>query len=131
MRRERKTHRGGKSGRVQRPMGNYIDMREYGNVALNQLWAGRVVFAQVPFHDRPNESKTRPTVVGAVRGRDVTVFPIYSSAAPWRIEISRHNRRCYVDTRPIMIDKINLVSIDPIDIEDEVLDVLLSKLESA
>jgi hypothetical protein len=116
-------------GRYTRAVGNTIDMRDYGKVAMNQLWPGRVVFAHVPFRENPNNSKPRPVVVGEVRGRDIYAFPIYSAHAPWRLEIYRHARRCYVDTRPVVLDKINLISTDPEDIEGEILVKLLERLD--
>lgn len=116
-------------GRYTRAVGNTIDMREYGKVAMNQLWPGRVVFAHVPFREDSTKSKPRPAVVARVRGRDITVFPIYTASAPWRMEIYRHARKCHVDLRPVLLDKIDLISTDPVDIEQDVLDKLIERLD--
>lgn len=110
---------------------NTIDMSAYGDVPLNQLHPGRVVTAHIAFKDDPSRSKSRPAVVARVRGRTITVFPIYTAQRPWRAEIDHHGRRCYVDLQPTTIDRIDLVALDPIDIDPTVLEMLLAKLDTA
>ena len=101
-----------------------VDMSNYGNVPLNQVLPGRVVYAHVPFHDDPTNSQMRPVVVVEKSGRNVTVCPLYSRESPLRVETIRHGRRCYVDLRAIVIDRYNLVNIDPIDLDDDVWDYI-------
>jgi len=125
MRRRQKNQGRYESGPV-----NVIDMGNYGNVPLNQLWPGRIVTAHVPFRDDPNQSKSRPAIVGRVQGRNITLFPIYSGERPWRTEIDHHGRRCYVDLHPVVVDRINLVGLDPTDVSDDVLELLLKHLDA-
>lgn len=116
-------------GRFERSPANIIDMSKYGKVPLNQLWPGRVVTAHIPYREDASRSKSRPAVVGAVNGRSITVFPVYTGNRPWRKEINHRGRRSYVDLKPVVIDKIDLVALDQIDIDGETLIELLANLE--
>lgn len=99
-----------------------VDMFNYGNVPLNQLHPGRIVYAHVAFRDDENIVKTRPVVVIERRGRSILGCPMYTKSGNFRIEAERYGRRSYVDLRSVEIDRYNLVNIDPVDIDDETWD---------
>jgi hypothetical protein len=101
-----------------------IDTSKYGDVPLNRLEPGTVVYAHVAFRDDPLRSKLRPVVVIEKNGRTITGCPIYSKTDPLRIETYRRGRRGYVDRRAVVIDKYSLVNLDELDLDDETWDVL-------
>jgi hypothetical protein len=101
-----------------------VDMMNYGDVPLNQLYPGRIVYAHVAFRDDGNIVKTRPVVVIERRGRGILGCPMYTKSSQTRIETERYGRRTHVDLRSVEIDRYNLVNIDPVDIDDETWDYI-------
>lgn len=103
---------------------NGIDTTKYGDVPLNRLEPGTVVYAHVAFNDDPTKSKLRPVVVIEKNGRAITGCPIYSKADPMRIETYRRGRRGYVDRRAVVIDKYNLINLDELELDDATWNIL-------
>lgn len=104
-----------------------INFATYGKVSLNRLEPGTVVFAHVPFREDPSQSKTRPVVVIERRGQAIVGCAMYSNprcGAIERIRAIRHRRTCHIDPTAILIDRYNLVGVDPDDLDDPTWDVL-------
>ena len=102
-----------------------IDFSNYGKVSMNQLNPGTVIFAHVPFRDNPAKSKTRPVVVIERRGRSIVGCAIYTKPAPGdNIQIVRHNRTSYIDTRAVLLDRYQFVGVEEDELDDDAWDVL-------
>ena len=105
-------------------------------VPRNRLMPGTVVWAHVPFDD-VEDSKTRPAVVVAVRGRDVELLPVTSSESRYRyphayFEIDDPStvgldRRCAIRRRPVVVDRIDLLGVVG-ELDDELADLVLADL---
>lgn len=101
-----------------------VDWREYGKIAMNNLFPGCIIQAHVPFRETTDKSKTRPCVVREVRGRSVLAHPLFTGSSLGRVEILRLNRRSFIQIEPIEIDRYNIVSIQRDEATPEVREIL-------
>jgi hypothetical protein len=90
---------------------------EWGPIARNRLLPGAVVWAHIPYRERPGE-KLRPAVVLGVDGRAVCLLPGYSAPSRWRfvgqylevtdLEGTGLLRPTGLRRRPVTVDQIEI-----------------------
>ena len=99
-----------------------VDLRRVRPVPRTGLVPGTVVWARIPYSERPADSKARPAIVLAVRGRDVDLLPITSSS---KESVRRSdlyvaleawaaaglNRPCLVCRKPVTVDIIDVTTL--------------------
>ncbi|MSO38451.1 MAG: hypothetical protein EXQ69_09430 [Acidimicrobiia bacterium] len=114
----RKNRRKIKNRTTPETTGPQVNLTSVKPVALSRLHFGTIVWAHIDFVGE-SKGKARPCVVYSVTGRAVTVLPATTSDRRFALE-------CYVEldltdtglsrptgvrTRPIEIDKMDLISI--------------------
>jgi len=105
-------------------------------VPLSQLVPGKVVWVHVPFDD-VDQSKTRPAIVVAERGREVELLPVTSSASrhchPHEyVEVERPeaiglDSKCAIGRRPVVVERNELLQIVG-ELDEVVADLVLADL---
>jgi hypothetical protein len=111
-----------KQGRGDRRARVVEELRRARPVARTLLKPGTVVWARVPFVDRPDSSKARPAVVSEVVGREVRLLPVTSSTkesvrrSPLYVRLEDWasaglSRPCLVTRKVISVDVIDITTV--------------------
>ena len=79
--------------------------------ALTSFHRGQVLHAQVHFDDKPGSYKVRPVVFLRKVDLEVAeVLPVHSSIHSQSVPITLFQRDCYLDLRPIRVDRVHIVT---------------------